>query len=366
MQVQFKNIYKTYPNFTAVSDLNLKIKPGALHFLLGPSGCGKTTTLRMLAGLEQASKGKILFNDKDVTKLAASQRGIGMVFQNYALWPHMTVYKNIEYAMHLKKIAVSERKQRIDDILQMTQLGRFIDRFPSQLSGGQQQRVALARALAIRPSILLLDEPLSNLDAKLRLEMRENLLKIHKELAITTLYVTHDQKEALSMATDVTIMNAGKEVQTGSPKDLYIRPKNAFVASFIGETNLIEGTFKGENNGQFLIETKLGLLFASLSAKDFSPKVNEKVCLSIRPESIQVLEENKIELKNVIQTEIKSEIYLGESKRLVCLHEKGQNFDVTLFDHHEQTNSTKNKTNLHLPSSKLCLLPQNNQSEERT
>ena len=366
MQVHFQNIYKIYPNFTAVANLNLQIKPGSLHFLLGPSGCGKTTTLRMLAGLEKTSKGKIFFNKKNVTKLAAAERGIGMVFQNYALWPHMTVANNISYALKLKKIDPSKRLKRLAEILKLTQLTRFAERLPGQLSGGQQQRVALARALAIRPSILLLDEPLSNLDAKLRLEMRENILRIHKELGITTLYVTHDQKEALSMATEVTVMNSGREIQTGSPKDLYLRPKNPFVASFIGETNLIPGVFKGEDNGKFLVETKLGLLSANHCGTDFKPKQEETVCLSIRPESIRLASESEPESKNLISTSIRSQIYLGESERLECQDKNGLSLDVTLFDYQPQRTLNSDKTKLILPAEKICLLPENKNLEERT
>ena len=181
MEVQFKNITKAYDSFVAVKNLNITIEKGAFHFLLGPSGCGKTTTLRLLAGLENVSSGKILFDGKDVTKVAASARGIGMVFQNYALWPHMSVADNVQYGLKLRKLSKDEIKRRTADTLELTQLSHLNKRLPNQLSGGQQQRVALARALAIKPNVLLLDEPLSNLDSKLRVDMRENLTRIHKE-----------------------------------------------------------------------------------------------------------------------------------------------------------------------------------------
>ena len=227
MKVTFEKISKQYGETYAVKELSLQIAAGELHFFLGPSGCGKTTALRMLAGLESPSSGRILFGTQDVTNFRAVDRNVGMVFQNYALWPHMTVYKNIEYGLKIKKKAKREIAARVQEVLALTQLERFAQRLPGQLSGGQQQRVALARALATTPNVLLLDEPLSNLDAKLRLEMRANLLEIHQKTKITTIYVTHDQKEALSMGSSITVMRAGEVMQSGTPRQLYEHPRNA-------------------------------------------------------------------------------------------------------------------------------------------
>ncbi|MBC62431.1 MAG: spermidine/putrescine ABC transporter ATP-binding protein [Zetaproteobacteria bacterium] len=318
MKVSLKNITKIYGKNLAVNNLSLEIDSGSMHFILGPSGCGKTTTLRILAGLENSTSGKIFFGSKDVTSLSAAERGIGMVFQNYALWPHMTVKQNIEYGLKLKNLSKETIRNRLDASLAMTRLEKFINRLPSQLSGGQQQRVALARALAIRPSILLLDEPLSNLDAKLRTEMRDNISRIHDETKITTLYVTHDQKEALSMGTHITVMENGKEIQTGPPKDLYNRPKTPFLAKFIGETNLLEGEYLGrDDNNLHKIKTSLGNFSSSYDSKNIFVK-GERVCLSIRPEDFRhhikpMQNENQ---KNLFKGKFYSSHFHGESEQL--------------------------------------------------
>ncbi len=318
MQVTFVNVSKSYGSAHAVKDLNLTIHDGSLHFLLGPSGCGKTTTLRMLAGLEQPTSGRILFDDKDVTNMPAAERNIGMVFQNYALWPHMTVRQNVAYGLKLRKLSHQEIDARIDDVLEFTQLKVFADRYPGQLSGGQQQRVALARALAIRPSVLLLDEPLSNLDAKLRLEMRDNISRIHRQTGITTVYVTHDQKEALSMGTEISIMHAGRLIQSGTPRDLYRRPANPFIAGFIGETNLVEGKIIGRESEFDVVETSLGKFLAGTRSSAFAP--GTAVTLSFRPESMRILQSKAQaqaeDARNVFEVDLEHLTYLGESEQL--------------------------------------------------
>jgi ABC-type Fe3+/spermidine/putrescine transport system ATPase subunit len=318
VEVRFEKVVKRYGSFHAVKDLDLTIQAGALHFLLGPSGCGKTTTLRMLAGLETPSAGRILFGGNDVTNVPAAERGIGMVFQNYALWPHMTVRKNIEYGLKLKKLPGAEQKQRLDEVLGITQLASFADRLPGQLSGGQQQRVALARALAIRPSVLLLDEPLSNLDAKLRLEMRDNITRIHRQTGITTVYVTHDQKEALSMGTHVSIMRAGILVQTDAPRGLYHRPATPFIAGFIGETNLVEGTYKGKDGSLHTVETPFGLIKAGAAVGSY--QAGTPVTLSFRPEAIRADFADAAtaagEGVNRLELVLEHLTYLGESEQL--------------------------------------------------
>lgn len=319
MEVRFESVTKKYGDFIAVNQLDLNIKSGALHFLLGPSGCGKTTTLRMLAGLESVSGGKLFFDGKDVTNLAAADRGIGMVFQNYALWPHMTVRENIAYGLKLKKLPKSEISERIEEVLAFTQLTNFADRLPGQLSGGQQQRVALARALAIRPSVLLLDEPLSNLDAKLRMEMRENILRIHKQTKITTVYVTHDQKEALSMGSHISVMHSGNLIQTDHPKKLYNHPNNPFIAGFIGETNFLDGKVVEKINNAhgedgWLVDTSLGKILAKQTAMaECNPGMS--VTLSIRPEAVAVLWEKQGESTNVFSLDLEHLTYLGESEQ---------------------------------------------------
>lgn len=321
MQVVFDQVTKKYGNVFAVRDLNLTISDGALHFLLGPSGCGKTTTLRMLAGLEDVSSGRILFNGKDVTKVPAAERGIGMVFQNYALWPHMTVRKNIEYGLKLRKLSATEMSQRMDDVLSITQLTKFVDRLPGALSGGQQQRVALARALAIRPSVLLLDEPLSNLDAKLRLEMRDNIIRIHKQTGITTVYVTHDQKEALSMGTSISVMRAGVMVQTGTARELYHKPVDPFIAGFIGETNVVPGKVSKMEGTATFVDTPFGTVKAANRMGTF--KAGDAVTLSVRPEAIQMEFPTRPltgKTDNQLRLTLEHMTYLGESEQF---HFKG-------------------------------------------
>ncbi|MBP6217954.1 MAG: ABC transporter ATP-binding protein [Oligoflexales bacterium] len=332
MEVEFINVTKQYGSVTAVSNLNLHIQKGSLHFLLGPSGCGKTTTLRMLAGLEKVSKGKILFDGKDVTDEASSDRGIGMVFQNYALWPHMTVRQNIEYPLKLRKLSPTELRSRISEALAFTQLSHLQGRLPSQLSGGQQQRVALARALAIRPNVVLLDEPLSNLDAKLRLEMRDNISRIHRETGITTFYVTHDQKEALSMGTQITVMHEGVKIQTGSPKALYLTPNSSFLAAFIGETNIITGTYVEESSGIHKVDTVLGLLQTHRITGSF--RKGDKVDLSIRPEAIQVENEGGQSLShhhNTVKLKISRVTYLGEMEQLNLTYSGDKTLKANLY-----------------------------------
>jgi ABC-type Fe3+/spermidine/putrescine transport system ATPase subunit len=314
MEVVFKNVTKRYGKTVAVENLNLTIKTGALHFLLGPSGCGKTTTLRMLAGLEPVSDGQILFDGKDVTTLPAAERGIGMVFQNYALWPHMTVRKNIEYGLKLRKLSKIDIERRIAEVLQITQLSRFAERLPGQLSGGQQQRVALARALAIRPNVLLLDEPLSNLDAKLRHEMRDNISRIHKQTGITTVYVTHDQKEALSMGTSISIMHAGALIQTGSPRDLYRNPESPFIAGFIGETNIIPGTYKKGDDHDHVVDTPIGMVRSKRTIGN--PRVGDQVFITIRPEAVQLSLKGAPARDNLYDMTLSHLTYLGESEQL--------------------------------------------------
>ncbi len=329
MEVVFKSIYKRYGQSTAVHDLNLKIEKGALHFLLGPSGCGKTTTLRMLAGLETPTEGQLFFDGDDVTRKPAVDRGIGMVFQNYALWPHMTVYKNVEYGLKLRKLSATEIKRRIDEVFDITRLTQYVDRLPGQLSGGQQQRVALARALAIRPNVLLLDEPLSNLDAKLRMEMRDNILRIHRQTGITTLYVTHDQREALSMGTKISVMHAGRLIQTDSPRTLYNFPKTPFIAGFIGETNLIQGKVVSRQAGIYQVETSFGRFEANHFADEFA--VGAAVSLSLRPEAILIDWEKKGQGSNFFKLKVEHLTYLGESEQFQLRSEDGQPIKVNFY-----------------------------------
>lgn len=241
MSVELVKVSKRFGRVIAVNKVSIKVEKGEFFTLLGPSGCGKTTTLRIIAGLEMPDEGRVLMDGQDVTNLPPHKRDIAMVFQNYALWPHMTVFENVAYGLRVRRVPDGEVRRRVREVLELVKLEGLENRYPAQLSGGQQQRVALARALVIQPRVLLLDEPLSNLDAKLRTEMREELRRIQKSLNITTIYVTHDQEEAMVLSDRVAVMNSGNIVEVGKPEELYSRPRTLFTATFIGRYNLLEG-----------------------------------------------------------------------------------------------------------------------------
>ncbi len=286
LSVTFDNVTKRFDKTVAVSELSLEIKPGELFFMLGPSGCGKTTCLRMVAGFAQPDGGTLRFGERVMNNVAPHQRNAGMVFQNYALWPHLTVQGNVEYGLRVRKIDTASREKRVNEALEMVRLNNLGNRYPSQLSGGQQQRVALARALVIRPDVLLLDEPLSNLDAQLRLEMRREIKRLHEETGTTALYVTHDQEEALSIADRIAVLRDGVLQQVGTPRELYRAPATRFVAEFIGETNFLPGLIESAD-AQFLqVSTPAGILRAAKPEGDFAKGQN--VWCSIRPEAWRV------------------------------------------------------------------------------
>ncbi len=310
IELRLKNVSKLFGETRAVDNVTFDVKGGELFFLLGPSGCGKTTCLRMIAGFYKPDEGEIYFGDKLMNDVPPYKRNIGMVFQNYALWPHMSVYQNVEYGLNVRKIPAKERKGKVERVLEIVQMEKYIDRNPNQLSGGQQQRIALARALVIEPDILLLDEPLSNLDAKLRLEMRHEIKRIHSELGITSVYVTHDQKEALSLADRLAIMKDGNVMQIGTPREVYNFPVNKFVADFIGETNFINGKVKTKSSEFYTIDTSIGEVYASLNNKDLS--IGNEVSCSIRPESINITDNPKDNSINQFEARIISLTYLGD------------------------------------------------------
>lgn len=292
--VHLSEITKRFGRVTAVRNLDLTIQEGEFFTLLGPSGCGKTTTLRMIAGFYYPTTGNVKFNDRDMTKVAPEKRNTGMVFQNYALFPHMTVFENVAFGLKVRKLKKSDVKKKVTDVLEKVRLHQFADRQVSQLSGGQQQRVALARALVIEPDILLLDEPLSNLDARLRDEMRTELLRLQREYGITTIYVTHDQVEALSMSDRIAVFNAGECQQVGTPTEIYNEPVNDFVAEFIGETNLMPVVHdkEVENTVVFYSEKLDVLLYVEQTDLNVAPyQETDQLSISIRPEAIYLSEE---------------------------------------------------------------------------
>lgn len=254
--VSIRKAVKKYGDFVAVNGVDLEIKKGEFFTLLGPSGCGKTTLLRMIAGFNSVDGGEILFGDKVVNNLDAHKRDIGMVFQNYAIFPHLSVAENVAYGLKAKKTPKAEIETRVQEALQQVQIEQLKDRRPNELSGGQQQRVALARAFVIEPGVLLMDEPLSNLDAKLRVQMRLVIKKLQQRLGITTIYVTHDQEEALAISDRIAVMHAGEIMQVGTPEEIYKKPQNPFVAGFIGVSNFLEVQVNGNDpeNAQILLE----------------------------------------------------------------------------------------------------------------
>lgn len=296
-------ITKRFGEVTALKSVSLEIEQGELFFLLGGSGCGKTTLLRCIAGLETPTEGKVYFGEKDVTTLPTHKREAAMVFQSYALWPHMTVGQNIAFGLEERKVEKKEIQRRVDEALAMVKLEGFAKRGIDQMSGGQQQRVSLARALVVRPKCLLLDEPLSNLDAQLRLEMRSEIRRIVKENNLTGVYVTHDQAEALSMADRMAVMDEGEIVQVGEPDVIYRQPVSSYVAGFIGETNLIKGTM-GEGG---VVETPTAKLSGKVSVENWSPEVGAALVLSMRPEALEIVSPEGAQLKG----KIIERIYLG-------------------------------------------------------
>jgi iron(III) transport system ATP-binding protein len=289
--ITIRRLRKTFPTpgggtTHAVDGVDLDIAPGDLFFLLGPSGCGKTTLLRMIAGFIDPTEGTVRFGDRDVTNVPPNKRNTGMVFQSYALWPHMSVAENVAFGLGVRGVAGEEKARRVAEALGAVRMEAYATRRPNQLSGGQQQRVALARALVVRPDVLLLDEPLSNLDAKLRLELRAEIRRICKGSGITGVYVTHDQKEALSMADRIAVMDRGRIVQIGTPEDLYRRPRDRFVAEFIGETNLLPGRVESRNGDEAVVELKSGKIRAS--AGPDAPGVGADCLVCVRPEGARL------------------------------------------------------------------------------
>ena len=290
MIIEIQGAVKRFGAVTAVDAVDLTVADGELFTLLGPSGCGKTTLLRLLAGFHQPDAGTIRFGDRVVNGLPPYERRIGMVFQNYALWPHMTVADNICYGLRLRKLPATEVRARLHEGLRKVNLRGFEARYPGQLSGGQQQRVALARALVLNPDILLLDEPLSNLDAKIRIQVRAEIRRLQQELRITTIYVTHDQEEALSLSDRVAVMRDGRVLQVGPPRELYERPRTRFVADFVGTNNLVPGEVQGGDtrdatarSDELLVSTALGPLRAIASGAH-----SGRCVLAVRPENVAV------------------------------------------------------------------------------
>ena len=320
--ISIKNAVKKYGDNTIIPKLSLSIKEGEFFTLLGPSGCGKTTRLRMSAGFNSIEGGDFFFNDKRINDLDPSKRNIGMVFQNYAIFPHYTVKQNVEFGLKNKKIPAGERKERTERFLKLMQIEGLADRKPERMSGGQQQRVALARALVIEPDVLLMDEPLSNLDAKLRVEMRSAIRRTQNKIGITTVYVTHDQEEAMAISDRIAVMKGGVLQQIGTPKNIYQRPANLFVSTFIGRSNILDGHLEISDGKAYLIFGK--------NAKVLLKNVNEKylknqpVKISVRPEELLLCDARE----GVIKAKITESIFLGLNTHYTVELEDGYSAEI--------------------------------------
>ena len=322
VNIKIRDAVKKYGDNTIISDLSLDIKEGEFFTLLGPSGCGKTTLLRMIAGFNSIEGGDFYFGDTRINDMDPAKRNIGMVFQNYAIFPNMTVEKNVAFGLKNRKLPKEEIASKTDQFLKLMKIDEYRDRMPERLSGGQQQRVALARALAITPDVLLMDEPLSNLDAKLRVEMRTVIKQIQNEVGITTVYVTHDQEEAMAVSDRIAVMNNGDIQQIGTPKVLYQRPANLFVATFIGHTNVIDGELKIEDGKAYLYLPGDYKVQMDTIRKD--EMKNQKVKASIRPEELVVDVNNKEGIKAFID----DAVFLGLNTHYFVHFEDGETAEI--------------------------------------
>ena len=308
-EVKFINITKKFNKTVAVDNISCNFEAGTLTTLLGPSGCGKTTSLRLIAGLERATDGKILIDGEDVTIQPATDRDVSMVFQSYALFPHMNVIENVSYGLKMINIKKEEYIEKSIETLKLVNLEGYEKRMPSELSGGQQQRVAVARAIVLKPKVLLFDEPLSNLDAKLRRQVREDIREIQQKLGVTTIYVTHDQEEALAISDKVIVMNNAVIAQAGNPKDLYNNPKNKFVANFIGDANVVKVEIESNEGSSYKI--KLAEMKINITSND---NLKENVSVALRPEKINI-QKNKIE--NSINAKVTNASFVGNSYQYI-------------------------------------------------
>ena len=322
VKIVIRDAVKAYGENIIIGDLNLDIKEGEFFTLLGPSGCGKTTLLRMIAGFNSIEGGDFFFNETRINDMDPVKRNIGMVFQNYAIFPNMTVEKNVAFGLKNRKLPAEEIKQKTDQFLKLMKIEEYRDRMPERLSGGQQQRVALARALAITPDVLLMDEPLSNLDAKLRVEMRTVIKEIQNSVGITTVYVTHDQEEAMAVSDRIAVMNAGEIQQIGTPKILYQRPANLFVATFIGHTNVIKAKLQVKDKKAELVLT--GGFCVEMDNILAAEKKDRDVLVSIRPEEFVVLPKEAEGVKAFVD----DAVFLGLNTHYFVHFEDGEKAEI--------------------------------------
>ena len=320
-EVKFENITKKFNETTAVDNVSCNFEAGTLTTLLGPSGCGKTTSLRIIAGLERATSGKILVDNEDVTLLPATDRDVSMVFQSYALFPHMSVIENVSYGLKMINVNKEEYIEKALETLKLVNLEGYENRMPSELSGGQQQSVAVARAIVLEPKVLLFDEPLSNLDAKLRRQVREDIREIQQKLGVTTIYVTHDQEEALAISDKVIVMNNAVIAQEGNPKDLYNFPKNKFVANFIGDANVVKAEIINKQSNTY--ELKLAEINVKVVCDN---DLNSSVSVALRPEKIEIKRSND---NNCIHATINNASFVGSSYQYILNSKLGKLYVIS-------------------------------------
>lgn len=349
--INLENVTVSYGKNVILKDFNIEVEKGQLVSLLGPSGCGKTTTLRLIAGFLGADKGKFIFDGKDYTNIPVNKRNFGFVFQSYALFPHLTVFDNVGFGLKLRKIEGSELNKRVEEILEIVDLKEYKDRYPQELSGGQRQRVALARALVIKPDLLLLDEPLSNLDAKLRVKMRVEIRKIQQELGITTVYVTHDQEECFSISDKVAIMNKGIIEQMAEPSRIYNYPTSEFVAKFVGFENFVELKPTGKLDSQLLLKAKNGTEFIADDLKiyeNITPRLGV-----IRPDDFKISSPNTDKSTNSMNGEIVVRTFLGREYQYEVDTELGK----FIVNHNAlKKYNVGEKVKLEVPSDKIILV----------
>ncbi len=336
--VEIKGAFKQFGSNVVLNGIDLEVKQGELLTLLGPSGCGKSTTLNLIAGFLEADEGDVYIKGKKVTKVPPYKRDLGMVFQTYSLFPHMTVRENLDFGLKLRKVEKSEKDKRITRILELVRMSGLEDRYPRELSGGQRQRVAIARALVVEPKLLLLDEPLSNLDAKLRHELGAEIKRLQKEIGVTTIFVTHDQEEALSLSDRIVVMNQGRIEQVSNPTTIYDHPSSEFVFRFIGKSNSFEGTVIAVENREIVVKVNNDIMrvdVGNIMGEDDSCQPGDIVMLYIRPEKIQIFSEATASQKssNLHKAKISQLNYLGTSWEVdVTMYEKSYQILTHAFD----------------------------------
>jgi spermidine/putrescine transport system ATP-binding protein len=352
-QIELINLVKQFQEVTAVNNVNIKIKKGEFFSLLGPSGCGKTTTLRIIAGLEDATGGKVILNGKDVTNVPTYRRSVNTVFQDYAIFPHMSVYENIYFPLKMRKVSKKQADSKIKRVLEIVNMGGYGHRYSSQLSGGQRQRIALARALVNEPEALLLDEPLGALDFKLRVAMQTALKDIQQELGITFVYVTHDQTEAITMSDRIAVMREGVVHQIGNPDEIYNHPATPFVASFIGEMNFIEGEVTGISDRD--IEVRVDGETVTGKKNRYSFKQGDEVLVCVRPERIHINSEQK--LPNMIDAKLSRIVFRGDDFEISARFGKNEIQAVIDYKSWDQSKNIGDSLNIGWLSEECKIFP---------